>query len=88
MKELINLLPGSVRQYQSLHNSCMNFSRGHLGCSTAGAAVLLMPFCGLKEKGGHIFSSPTVLTIKPQVPCKIKDLEPRACTVSSSLLGH
>lgn len=73
-------------------NSCMKFRRGHLGCNTAGAAMLLMPFSGLKEKGAHIFSSPTVLTVKPQGrgrnTVQIKSLEPRACTVSSSLFGH
>lgn len=59
-------------------NSCMKFRRGHLGCSTTGAAVLLMPFSGLKEKGGHICCSPTVLIIKPQVRCRstLQDQEP------------
>lgn len=70
----------------------MKFRRGRLGCSTAGAAVLLVPFSGLKEKSAHIFSSPAVLTIKPQVRCRdtlqIKSLEPRTFTVSSCLLGH
>lgn len=73
-------------------NSCMKFRRGHLGYSTAGAAVLLVPFSGLKEKGARIFLSPAVLTIKPRVRCRtilqIKSLEPRACTVRSSLVGH
>lgn len=73
-------------------NSCMKFRRGHLGCNTAGAAVLLVPFSGLKEKGARMFSRLTVLTVKPQGRCRntlqIKSLEPRACTVSSSLLGR
>lgn len=70
----------------------MKFRRGYLGYSTAGAAVFVSVFFWFKREGCHIFSSPAVLTLNPQVryrnTLQIKNLGPRAWTVSGSLLGH